>query len=191
MGREAVCTVRFGGQASEGKALLETAELLFRGEPRLRIPFTDIADVSAEDGMLRVAFSGGVAEFELGKEAAKWADKILHPPTLLDKLGVKPGTAVAFEGEVPEGVRSQLPQPADHADLTFLGVETADELTQVASLAAGLRPKGGLWVVYPKGVQAVREQQVLDAGRAAGLVDTKVAAVSPTHTGLKFVRRKS
>jgi hypothetical protein len=50
-----------------------------------------------------------------------------------------------------------------------------------------LASKGALWVVHPKGVQIIREIEVLDAGRAAGLKDTKVVAFAPTHTALRFV----
>ena len=50
-----------------------------------------------------------------------------------------------------------------------------------------LASKGALWVVYPKGVQIIREIEVIDAGRAAGLKDTKVVAFSPTHPALRFV----
>jgi len=42
-------------------------------------------------------------------------------------------------------------------------------------------------VIYPKGGPAIREIEVLEAGRAAGLKDVKVASFSATHTGLKFV----
>ena len=39
MGSEAVCSVRYAGKVSEGKALLETSEVIFRGgDFRLRIP---------------------------------------------------------------------------------------------------------------------------------------------------------
>jgi hypothetical protein len=41
--------------------------------------------------------------------------------------------------------------------------------------------------VYPKGVKEIREVEVIEAGRAAGLKDIKVCAFSATHTGLKFV----
>jgi hypothetical protein len=40
--------------------------------------------------------------------------------------------------------------------------------------------------VYPKGVPAIREIEVLQAGRAAGLKDTKVASFSSTLTALRF-----
>ncbi len=36
-----------------------------------------------------------------------------------------------------------------------------------------------------------REANVRDAGIAAGIVDVKVASVSPQLTGLKFVKRKN
>jgi len=54
-----------------------------------------------------------------------------------------------------------------------------------------LSSAGALWIVYPKGKQAIKEQQVLDAGKAAGLVDIKIVSFSATHTALKFVRPKA
>ena len=45
---------------------------------------------------------------------------------------------------------------------------------------------GHIWVVAPKGRQDIREADVLAAGRAAGLKDTKVARFSDTHTAHRF-----
>ena len=42
MGSEQLCTVRTGGKTSKGKALLETSEIIFRGDFRLKIPFESI-----------------------------------------------------------------------------------------------------------------------------------------------------
>ena len=50
MGQEVVCTARWGGKSVRGKALLETAEILFRGEERRKIPFSAISGVEAKDG---------------------------------------------------------------------------------------------------------------------------------------------
>jgi hypothetical protein len=49
MGNESKCTVRFGKDVSEGNALLETSEILFRGEFRLKIPFSTIKSAKAVD----------------------------------------------------------------------------------------------------------------------------------------------
>ena len=45
MGREAVCTCDWAGTVAEVKALLETSELILRGEIRRRVPFHEIKDV--------------------------------------------------------------------------------------------------------------------------------------------------
>ena len=47
MGLEAHCRVRFEGQESDGDARLESADLLFRGRFRLRIPFDRIRSAEA------------------------------------------------------------------------------------------------------------------------------------------------
>lgn len=194
MGQELECKLHYQGRTLEGKAYLETDHLLFRGGGRLKVPFKDLKSVKAAGGILKLEFAGGPASFELGAAAEKWAHKILHPPSLLDKLGVKPGMAVAlagdFEPDFLRGLREREAAPADpraKAGLVFFAAQRAADLAQVRKLAARLQPDGGLWVVYPKGVAAIREIDVLEAGRAAGLKDTKVAKFSESHTALKFV----
>jgi hypothetical protein len=44
-------------------------------------------------------------------------------------------------------------------------------------------------VIYPKGIQAVTENDVISAGRSVGFADIKVASFSATHTALKFKPR--
>jgi hypothetical protein len=90
MGQEIKCRVDFAGESSEGKALLETSEIIFRGAFRLKIPFQAITALDASHGRLSVKYAGGQAVFHIGKAADKWADKIRNPPNRLDKLGVKP-----------------------------------------------------------------------------------------------------
>src|SRR5919109_5505496 len=90
MGAEAKCTLTFGKTKADGKALLETDALIFRGgDVRLSVPYKSISRVEAASGALRVTFSDGVAVFAIGDAAPKWAAKILNPPSRLDKLGVK------------------------------------------------------------------------------------------------------
>src|SRR5262245_17601750 len=98
MGLEANCTVRVGRAKSRGKALLETKESIFRGEPRLKIPFTSIQELNVRGEWLEVVHDGGRAAFELGAAAAKWRDRIRKPKGLLDKLGVKEGQSVVVLG---------------------------------------------------------------------------------------------
>src|SRR4051812_3694814 len=84
---------------ASGKARLETAALQFRGgDLKLSIPFAEMSRVAARGGTLRVTFPGGTAAFELGDAAPKWAAKILHPPSRLQKIGVKPEWRVSAIG---------------------------------------------------------------------------------------------
>jgi hypothetical protein len=175
-----------------GKACLETDYVLFRGEERLKIWIRDLQSVTAKAGMLHLDFPGGPASLELGAAAEKWAHKILHPPSRAAKLGIKPGLSVRVAGEFDRGFLDELRDVqtitgSARADLIFFAAPDRKALGQIPKLAATLKPAGALWVVYPKGVQTVREIEVLDAGRAAGLKDTKVASFSPTHTALRFV----
>ena len=73
------------------------------------------------------------------------------------------------------------------ADLISWPLPDRGALAQIPKVAATLQPAGALWVIYPKGVKVMREIEVLNAGRAAGMKDTKVASFSPTHTALRFV----
>src|SRR5436309_13763386 len=98
MGQELACRMRYGKRSLTGKAYLETDYLLFRGEERVKLAFQDLTSVKASDGVLRLDFAGGPAELELGKAAEKWAEKILHPPSRLDKLGVKAGSTARVVG---------------------------------------------------------------------------------------------
>jgi hypothetical protein len=192
MGQELQCKLHFHRRTISGTVQLETDHLLFRGPERLKILVKDLTGVTAEHGVLHLEFPGGPAAFDLGAAAEKWARKILHPPSRLDKLGVKAGLRVSLAGKFEAGfleeLREHQPEMADgQADLVFFAAEKTANLARVPKLSGRLKPNGALWVVYPKGVADIREIEVIEAGRAAGLKDTKVASFSPTHTALKFV----
>jgi len=193
MGQELDCRIRYQKKIFTGRALLETDHLLFRGEERIKVLFKQLRGVTAAGGVLKLDFPQGPAELELGPAAEKWAHKILHPPSRLDKLGVKAGLTAQMTGEFEPGFADELQaagvkvESKGKHDLVFFSAHKTGELAKIAKLAAGLKPAGALWVIYPKGIQDIREVQVIEAGRAAGLKDVKVASFSTTHTGLKFV----
>lgn len=196
MGAESKCTLTFGKTRADGKALLETDALIFRGgDVRLSVPYTQMSSVEAKDGALRVKFPDGLAVFAVGDVAPKWAQKILNPPSRLDKLGVKAEHTILVLGVDDDGFERELKargarvstRLAGEADIIFYGAESRPALNRLQALQKNLKRDGAIWVVRPKGVEAITESDVMKAGKAAGLVDVKVARFSDTHTAEKFV----
>jgi hypothetical protein len=70
----------------------------------------------------------------------------------------------------------------------FLEADSLEELLRIAELRRALVPNGAIWVVSRKGkARTIREVDVIEAGKAARLVDNKVCAFSPTHTAIRLV----
>jgi hypothetical protein len=174
--------------------LLESEELRFRGEFRLTIPFRDVLGVMAANGDLVVYFGQDRASFALGPLAERWAERIRNPRGLLDKLGVTAGARVALIGgddDLAALVRqrgAEVVAPEDgELDLLFLFADRSAMLEALSAWGRLIKPAGAIWVVSPKGNPLLRDVDVMAAARTAGLVDTKVASVSPTRTALKLV----
>jgi len=197
MGAEATCTARCNGLTATGKARLETEVLQFRGgDLKLSIPFRQMSKVTARGGTLSVTFQDGAASFDLGAAASKWADKILHPLSRLQKIGVKPewhasaiGVAdTVFLKELEAGIALlSIGRVLKASDAIFYGVSKEAELSRLEKLKASLKPDGALWIIRPKGRPEISERATMAAGKAAGMVDVKVVAFSATHTAEKFV----
>src|SRR5467141_2585446 len=131
------CTAWLDKQHSEGKALLETSEILFRGEFRLKIPFSTIKSAKAVDGELRLQTAEGLAVFHLGAAAEKWCEKILHPKSRIEKLGVKPEARVSLLGDLDTGFLAEIGnltkavsknKIADDSEWIFLAVDSKGDL---------------------------------------------------------------
>ena len=199
MGNEANCTASLGRQRGRGKALLETSEVIFRSEDealRLKIPFSTIKSAKAVNGELHLEIPEGLAVFALGANAEKWCEKILHPKSRLEKLGVKRDASVFLIGDFAPDFLAELRsstknlsngKAAEGAEWVFFAAATAKELGQLPKLVKSMKGAAALWIVYPKGQKAITENDVLGAGHKAGLKDVKVVGFSPTHTALKFV----
>ena len=199
MGATLACKLKLDGKSYDGTAMLETETLEFKGEVRLKIPFKSITRAAVEKYALKVLYDSHEASFVLGDAAEKWLQKILHPKSLLDKLGVKPEDAVVALGindedflrQLRERVKTVQAKLCSASDLIFFGAEKAGDLDSLKKCKAAINKDGAVWIVNPKGVKTITEAQVLAAGKKAGLVDIKVVKFSETHTAHKFVIPKA
>jgi hypothetical protein len=122
---------------------------------------------------------------------------------LVNKLGIKPGTALgligapegfdATLGELPDGVavRRRLQGSLDVIVAFF--VESSALERRLPALRGALQPAGGLWLAWPKRASGVAtdlsDNVVRELGLAAGLVDNKVCAIDAVWSGLRLVYR--
>ena len=196
MGLEADCRATWGRRSAVGKARLEESEIAFRGAFSLKIPLGAVKRVEARAGRLAVEWAGSSVAFALGAASEKWAAKIRSPRSRLEKLGVKPASRVCViglkDGGFLEELEERTPQVTSgrvvkDADLIFFAAEARGELSRLASLRAGMRRDGAVWVLWPKGREALREDDVRSAAREVGLVDVKVVSFSEALSGLKLV----
>ena len=197
MGREARCSARWGKQHGEVTALLETSEIILRGAFRAVAPLADLRDVRAEAGTLRFSVGRDDVALELGKAAPRWAAKIAAPaPSLAAKLGLTPETRAFVAGRIDDPAlaealaTAQRARTAATADMIVARVDDADALADTADRQRAILARGiPLWVVYTKGKNApLGETAVRAMLRERGLIDLKVASVSPTLSALKFAR---
>jgi hypothetical protein len=189
MGLETQCTLERDRRSDH---------IAFRGRTQsARFLLADVSHVEVEGDVLVLTHRDGAARLHLREGmAATWLAKIRNPRSLLDKLGVREGMRVAVIGvddadflrQLRERVGRYDADAQPSTDVVVLGIDAASQLSVLAALKSTLVPNGAIWVVHRKGKEAtVRDVDVFAAGRAAGLVDNKVAAFSPTHTAERLV----
>jgi len=203
MGREARTDYIASRERVAVKAHLDTAAVQLTGGKKLTVPFASIKSVIAAGEDLKIDAKDACFALRLGeKEAALWAKKILNPPSLADKLGIKDGASLLLIGgriaELDEAAAraSSVVRAASlaaakgkfaKADIAALALDPPSAGKEIASVAKLLPEKTALWLVYRKGTKP-NGDDIIGHARAAGLKDTKVARVSETHAGLRFIR---
>jgi hypothetical protein len=132
------------------------------------------------------------------------AEKDFSHRDVLDKLGIKPGFALAFAAEPCEidpalahraldRVGREPAAPDEPVDVVLIGVDASSDVVDVLSRwRTRLDPAGGIWLLTPKRGQPgyVNQTDLILAGPDARVVDNKICSVSDTHSAMRFVIRK-
>ncbi len=197
MGQEIDGAVIVGGQKVPLRGDFGSDRVRFSGGRRGDVPYKQVQVLSTSKGILRIRADGAEMQFPVGPNVDRLANKIRTPATRLEKMGVKPGLSAAMLGKFDRDFIAELDAvlpdthlglPNDPVDLLLVAVKDLDGLASMQSFAAGIKPNGSLWIIYPKNKRDIPEKDVLDTGRAAGLKDLKVVRFSEKLTALRFMR---
>jgi hypothetical protein len=124
---------------------------------------------------------------------------------VVDKLGIKPGFAIAFDAS-PRSIEPALRAHAlaragrdeaegqEPVDVVLVGADAStDAVSVLTSWRARIDQAGGIWLLTPKRGQAgyVDQRLLIEAGPAAGVVDNKICSIDDTTSAMRFVIRKT
>jgi DUF3052 family protein len=125
--------------------------------------------------------------------------------SVVDKLGIKPGHAVAFDAAplaVDAPLRSQAlahagreaAAPDEPVDVVLIGADASTDVVEVLrTWRERIDPAGGIWLLTPKRGQPgyVDQRELIEAGPAAGVVDNKICSIDDQTSAMRFVIRRS
>ena len=192
MGREASCACIWAGKRGTVKALLESGELILRGEIKEKLPRSSIGSVRVNGDALEISVGRKKLVLELGATAAEqWAKAIARaPPTLARKLGVNAENKCFVVGKLDdealaEAVGEHRARSSRQAAMLLAVIRTEKALRDAEAQArAAALP---LWCVYAKGkAAAIGDGAVRSFLRAHGFMDNKTCAVSETLTATRY-----
>jgi hypothetical protein len=195
MGREETCKCKWAGATANVHALLESSEIVLRGEIRRHIPFKQLQNISVQSDHLRFTIGHETVQLFLGASTAeKWATIINTPlPTLSKKLGITPACIVRTIGTIDDpALNAAIAEAAQispkNCDLIVAFVDTPESLhATLKETKSQLMRSVPIWMVYAKGPgHPVNEVSIRSLLRSHGLIDTKVASVSTRLTALRF-----
>lgn len=122
---------------------------------------------------------------------------------LARKLGIRPGATVSLVGAppgwsipaLPDGVTVAAGLAEAPVDVLVAFVrERAAVGANLPALRVAIHPDGSLWFAWPRRAGGhrsdVTENGLREDVLPCGLVDTKVAALDPDWSGLRFVWRR-
>lgn len=193
MGREVVIHAEVGNEAGEVRVLLESQELILRGEIRRRVPKVRITGLVIEGDMLCFRHDSEHYRLALGeKMAVSWAEAITKPPpSLRAKLGLDKGGLALLYGEIDdsplaEAISGAVTEDPDQAVLIVALINCAADLETAFALWQQT-PALPIWTIYPKGkATGFGDAAVRESLRARGLRDSKSCAVSERLTATRY-----
>jgi hypothetical protein len=198
MGREVQCKCKWANETGTVKAMLESDEIIVRGDIKHRVPTAEISRLRVDAEGLHFAVGGDRVTIAMGEsEAERWLKKMMTPPPgLREKLGLRDVAKALVIGPVSdaalkEALHGYTTSVSSDARMVIAVTQNDRHLADAVHAYKLLNAGAALWIVYTKGKNSTfGETRVRDGLRALGFVDTKVASVSTALTASRFSLKK-
>lgn len=198
MGLEIKTTALQGSIEAQGKLHLDSKQLQFSGKSfKWSVDLGPRVRAKSVGNQLIVSEGRSEIRFEIRKGVDRWVDKILHPPSRITKLGVKPDAKCWLSKGFDRAFRDELKSSGatttrkiEHCMLAFLKVTDRKDLSQVVEHFECLPGDVNIWVVWPKGSEAIGQGDVMAIAKQRGFGPSKTAAFDEQHSSMRFAKRK-
>jgi hypothetical protein len=198
MGLEQKCRASWPGGSGDVKALLETHELILRGDVKRSFPIARLANIRVDAENLRFRAADEEIALTLGAEiAGRWAKKLTTPPpSLAQKLGVGPTSKALVIGEIDDAALSEalggnIVASPEEARLCVAVVRDEEALRQALLVQQSCAFETLIWIANVKGPRSpFGDNAVRSFMRNAGYIDNKVSAVSDILSATRYARRR-
>ncbi len=199
VGLEAKTTAKTGTKEILGRLHVDSKQLEFSSrEFKWKAKLGPELKATARENWLVVKQGRDKIEFDIGKDAARWVEKILNPPDRPKKLGLKAGMKAwvgtgfdaTFKSELKQVELSVVRDPAK-CEIAFCMVGHRHELKQTAKLLQQIPDGVNIWIVWPKGIDEVRQADVMEAAASGKFGPSKTAAFDDHHSSMRFARKRA
>ncbi|MEM7783023.1 MAG: hypothetical protein AAF623_06700, partial [Planctomycetota bacterium] len=175
----------------------DSEKLEFRGpEIRWSVQVGKGTSAKVDGDTIKVTRGSKSVTFTVGSKADHWQNKILNPPTLATKLGLKKDQAFTIRGSFDNSFQKQLlahglvkGKTAKTCDICFILLESASNLSRFDKLAQSVSTGTHIWAVFPKGAKQITRSQVIAAGKLNGMGPGKGISFDAVHSAMRFTRK--
>ena len=191
------CHAEIKGTTYTGKLHVDATSFEFRSaELNWTVPVGKGTHANAIDGKLSVRRGSKSASFAIGDAAEKWVSKILNPPTLGKKLGLKPGLKYLILGgnddvltrevnNIPLNKTSRL----EASNIVFVFLNATSDLKRFQKALDGVAAGTHIWAIWPKGVESIRQRDVIGIAKENGIGPGKGISFDVARSAMRFTKK--
>ena len=191
------CKATIRGESLSGRLHVDSKQLTFQAKGfQWATPVGKGTSAKVVKNDLIVRRGSKSATFHIGRRADAWADKILNPPSRGKKLGLKPGLKYYLLGDFDQSFLDELhfhdlqaARTPRTCDIAFVLMHSTENLLFIDKVAKSCSAGTHIWGIWPKGIQAIRQSEVIARARAFGMGPGKGISFDDTCSAMRFTKK--